>query len=524
MPINNIATVHMSLLGLCFLTGDQKDILKREWDDRIDRETALWVDLDTSSSYEQVRDAVLAAISERQGVIARNQCVMAAFLDFQQQISQELPQMLKRLQEDMDLILNRRTNAILQFGYVGIRGLSNGQAARENASLFATENTDRPASIQHRVCLVGSEFTRMTDENNWRAAAVMLDLLRRQHSIVDFLPTSPNGQANDDVGYLRYAEYDRVKYAALCAEEQRINLLRGKTGSQELFQLFEKKRNDLREYIRSRFDIAYKVHPLHPDLTVSGTIKIMSARRGRYEPYNIAARETIKAVELTGKRMEQEIREIFSQHIQNAGQELQKMFEEAKVGLELKKDEAQMKTILNVTSPGVWPRLPELAYGVSDPSRDIQTYLTNLRNCVMECCIAEYEENIRKAYLALLENGFEEEEQKLDEELAKVQNKLREIQTPEVIVRTTANGGFLPETGLTPQNVPGRQKSYVIFRGDEEMRGEMGNLAKEIIAYEMKPFANDPESRKNKPVKAVQMMVSDNSEQVLRGLINWGLT
>lgn len=238
MPINNIATVHMSLLGLCFLSGDQKDILKREWDDRIDKDTALWVELDASSGFDQMRDAVLAAISERQGVIARNQCVMAAFLDFQQKISPELPEMLKKLQESMDLILNRNTNAILQFGYVGIRGLSDGQAARENAALFAEENAKRPASIQHRVCLVGSEFTRMSDENNWRAAAVMLDLLRRQNSIVGFLPTSPNGLANDDVGYLRYAEYDSVKHSKLLIEMQRIQQLQGNTGSQELFQLF----------------------------------------------------------------------------------------------------------------------------------------------------------------------------------------------------------------------------------------------------------------------------------------------
>ena len=37
----------------------------------------------------------------------------------------------------------------------------------------------------------------------------------------------------------------------------------------------------------------------------------------------------------------------------------------------------------------------------------------------------------------------------------------------------------------------------------------------------MKPFADDPESKKRWPVKAVQMVVCDNSEQVLNGLINW---
>ena len=522
MPINNIATVHMSLLGLCFLSGDQKDILKREWDDRIDKDTALWVELDASSGFDQMRDAVLAAISERQGVIARNQCVMAAFLDFQQKISPELPEMLKKLQESMDLILNRNTNAILQFGYVGIRGLSDGQAARENAALFAEENAKRPASIQHRVCLVGSEFTRMSDENNWRAAAVMLDLLRRQNSIVGFLPTSPNGLANDDVGYLRYAEYDSVKHSKLLIEMQRIQQLQGNTGSQELFQLFGEQRNDLRAEVRSRFDITDKVFPLHPDLTVTGWINIRRATNGNYEPYNKAAESTRKALEQTAKRMEQGIREIFAQHISNAGQELQDMFEKAKVGLALKKDEAQMKTILNVTAPGAWPRVPALAYSQAGPSREIYEYLTAYRNYVAESCVAEYEDNIRKAYMALVEKGFEAEEQKLDEELSRVQNALSGMQTPQTIVRIAENGSFLPETGLTPQNVAGRQKCYVIFRGDNDMRKEMTTIAGSITTYEMKPFAHDPESMKNKPVKAVQMLVSDNSDPVLRSLINWG--
>lgn len=522
MPITKIDTVHMSLLGLCFLKDEQRDVLKKEWDDRIDTDTALWVDLDPSGSYDQVLNTILAAIQAKAGVIARNQCVMAAFLDFQQEISHELPETLKKLQETMDLVLNRTTNAILQFGYVGIRGLSNGEAARKNAALFAEENAKRPAAIQHRVCLVGSEFTRIGDENNWRAATVLLDLLRRQNSIVGFLPTSPNGISNDDVGYLRYAEYDSDAHSSLLLEQGKLQKLRGSAGEQELFQLFDKKRNDLRTLIRQRFAIGANIHPIHPGMTVTGWLHVRQAQRGRYEPYNVAAACTRDAINQTGERMKQEIEELFAQHTQNACTDLLTMFAEAKIGLELKKNKSQMYAILNITQPGNRPKLPELHYAPEGPSAEIQVYLTNMRNYILDCCIANYEKNIRDAYDTIFEKGFVEEDQRLSGELARVQYKLSVLQTPETIIQTTNLSNFLPETGLTPVGVIGRQRSYVLFRGTDELRETVQKFAAATSAFEMKPFADDPESKKSKPVKAVQMIVSDNDEQVLKGLINWG--
>ena len=521
MPITKIDTVHMSLVGLCFLKGDQRDILKREWDDRIDADTALWVELDPSDSYEQVKETVLKALQAKEGVIARKHCVMAAFLDFQQPISPELPKILNKLQETLDLVLNRTTNAILQFGYVGIRGLSNGRAARENAAIFAQENSLRPAAIQHRICLVASEFTRVGDENNWRSATVLLDLLRRQHSIVGFLPTSPNGLANDDVGYLRYAEYNKVKYANLQKERERIQKLQGAFGDKVLFDLYSDQRAGLRRMIQERFAITRNIHPVHSGMTVTGFFKIKKAQSGRLDTYNTAAGLTRDALNRTGEQMEQDIRAFFSQQIKSAREELLDMFRKAEVGLALKENKAQMYAILNVTAPSLRPRLPELNYKPEGPSDEIHSYLTHMRNYVTDCCIAEYEEQIRAAYDALLQAGFEEEEQQLSKELSQVDTRLAEQQTPKVILSMVQNDEFLPETGLAPKNVDGRQRGYVTYRGDEETRNEIAAHAGSVTAYEMKPFADDPESKKYWPVKAVQMVVCDSDEQVLKGLINW---
>lgn len=521
MPITKIDTVHMSLLGLCFLKDDQRDILKKEWDDRIDADTALWVELDPSSSYEQVKNTVLEAIQKKHGVIAKNQCVMAAFLDFQQQIPPELPKILKKLQETMDLVLNRTTNAILQFGYIGIRGLSNGRAARENAALFAQENAQRPAAIQHRICLVASEYTRVGDENNWRAATVLLDLLRRQHSIVGFLPTSPNGLANDDVGYLRYAEYNKVSHATLLKERERIRKLQGPYGDKALFDLYSEKRSALRAKIRERFTVTANIHPVHPGMTVTGYFKIRKAQSGKLDTYNTAASLTRDALNRTAEQMEQDIRAFFSQQILSAREELLDMFRSAEVGLELKSSKAQMYAILNVTAPSIRPRLPELNYKPEGPSEEIYSYLTHMRTYITDCCIAEYEEQIRAAYDALVQAGFVEEEQRLSKELSQTDTRLAELHTPKAILSMVQSDDFLPETGLTPKNVDGRQRGYVTYRGDEETRNEIAADAGSVTAYEMKPFADDPESKKRWPVKAVQMVVCDNSEQVLNGLINW---
>ena len=197
------------------------------------------------------------------------------------------------------------------------------------------------------------------------------------------------------------------------------------------------------------------------------------------------------------------------------------MFRTADVGLALKENKVQMYTILNVTTPSLRPRLPELNYKPEGPSEEIYSYLTHMRDYITDCCIVEYEEQIRAAYDALLQAGFEEEEQQLSKELSQVDTGLAEQQTPKAILSMVQNDEFLPETGLAPKIVDGRQRGYVTYRGDEETRNEIAAHAGSVTAYEMKPFADDPDSKKYWPVKAVQMVVCDSDENVLKGLINW---
>lgn len=523
MPISNIMTVHMSVLGLCFLKDRQKELLKTEWKDRFGGRTSLWVDLDINSSFEQIRDALLTALRERNGLHIQHECVMAVFLDMQETIPEHLPETLKKIQETLDLVLNKSTVAVLQFGYVGVRGLSDGKIVRENAAILSEANAKRPAAIQHRVCLVGSDFTRSGDENNWRAVALFLDILRRQNTIVGFLPVSPNGQSNDDIGYLRYAEYDKVRYLNCKKREERIRQLLGRSGNDDLFRLYESKRTELRQIVQQRFVIEENMQPLHPDLIVVGGIRRRKAERGNYAPYNHAAEQTRNAVLLTAKRMEAEIRKLFEPHIRNAEEELLSMFADAKVGLELKKDRGEMNAILSVTRAGGLPALPLLSYSDKGVSEPIRTYLTQMRSYVTDSCMEEYENSIRAAYEKIMEKGFAKEEQELAREMQDITDTLRDLQTPETIICAIQNGGYLPETGLAPGNVEGRQKSYMLVRGEEVRRrveNVIGNGATQI--YELIPTADDAQSIQDMPAKAVQMIVSDCCEYVLQGMINWG--
>lgn len=521
MPIISISTIQTSLLGLCFMKGTQRDNLKKEWDDRIDARAALWVELDVDSSYETIQESILSAIQQQQGALPNKEYILAAFLDFQEQIPADLLESLNKIQQLLGLVLNRRTIAVMQFGYVGTIGLSRGKMARENAAMFANANASRPAALLHRLCLVGTEFTKIGEESNWRAVMLFLDLIRRQNSLVDFLPTGPDGVPNDDVAYLRYSEYDKKKTAALELEKERITLLKGTQGDQELFTLYEERRSEMRRIVKDRFAIARNVHPIHPGMNVTGFLKIRSAQHGNNAAYNDAAEKTKTAVYQTAQRMEQEIKQIFAGYIQNAQQDLANMLEKAKVGLQLKKDAAHMRNILNLTQGSDRPMLPMLFYNPAGPSEEIYEYLIKVRNYVTDACVAEYENKIRAAYEALVEKGFEEEEQLLDAELTAVQEKLRHLQIPQTIVETIRNNGFLPETGLIPNGVSGKQKGYVIFRGDVDTTNLMNTIAGSMAVYKMNALADDPESVKNIPVKAVQMTVCDNSDQVLKDLINW---
>lgn len=523
MPISNIMTVHMSVLGLCFLKGRQKELLKTEWKDRFGGRTSLWVDLEVDSSFEQIRDAVLTSIREREGMYIQQECVMAVFLDLQEAVPEHLPETLKRIQETLDLVLNRSTVAVLQFGYVGIRGLSDGKIVRENTAMLSGENAKRPAAIQYRVCLVGSDFSRSGDENNWRAVALFLDILRRQNSIVGFLPVSPNGQSNDDIGYLRYAEYNKIRYQDCKRREEKIRQLLGKGGNEELFRLYENRRNELRKTVQQRYVIEENMHPQHPDLIVTGMLSVTRAKKGKHKPYNEAAERTRNAVLLTAKRMESEIKKLFAPYILNAEEELLSMFETAKVGLELKKDRGEMNAILSVTRAGGLPALPLLPYSEAGVSGSICTYLKQMRSYVTDSCLEEYENSIRSAYDRILEKGFADEEQRLAREMQNITDTMRNLQTPEKIIVAIQNGSYLPETGLAPGNVEGRQKSYMLIRGEEVRRKVESMISSGTTQiYELMQTADDAQSIQDMPAKAVQMMVSDCSEYVLQGMINWG--
>ena len=509
MPVTNNSTIHNKMFAICCLEKAERERVKKLWDARFAGDTAFWIEAEPQSSSFVMAQALCEKIQER-GIYSMNgvPCILTIILDLRQPVSQEFKDELWKVSRVLTTALQCNVQTVLEFGFVGRQGFSSAEVQRNNAKEIVKKNAEMPEVIQHRLCLVGTPALAADGGNSWKAVVVHLDTLRRMISPGDLLPRA-GGTANDDIGFLRYGEYNKKEYDSLVKRRSELEDLCGQGGKDRLQDLLNKKREGLKSNIEERFQIRGMLQPQNPDMVVPdgfmGTTK-KAAKKGKHQPFNAARQATRTAVMLTAQRLRDEILAAYDAEVKAADKTLKNLLEEAKVGLKLRMDTAAIGLILagDVLHVNV-PHNPDLEYKEEGYVQEINNYLTQAKAYAISEGVRKFNAEIEAAYSRISTDAMMQELIEKEAELVKVQNKVNAMGTAEQFCSKYAFHSNPPESDFNPIAATGEGTKYLILRGNAMRAAANASTNGTIIPiYEINELGGGIQVLDDAPVKTIQ--------------------
>lgn len=406
--ITNIARM---VFGVNYLGANSGDDVEALWHSRFAAREAYLLNADPQENPKAIFQRFRQQLIDRgQEKMTGKNCILVFFVDYTAPLHDMTAAAVWNLRNVFTQVLGTQIDTVIQFAYVGEKGLDETAVQRANIQKALEHNNAKGVYENYRLCLVGKSALQARGGSHWKSVIVFLDLLRRCGNLQNYLPMVGNlGQNN--VSFLRYGEFSENSYGDLVAEQKRLEALLANGNSNKLRSLVEAKRNHMVEYIESHYHVDGSLHPQHPDMIVTDpsgfvmpwrTDTRKAAREGRNPTYNNAQQRTRSAVELTGERMRKEIEAYFDDQSAAAGNDLQKFFRDADVGIKLKMNTVEMKSVLYLPpypDPGIMPSLT-LSYSDQGAAGEIGNYLTYIRSS----CLF----NGLKKYTSALQSAFEE--------------------------------------------------------------------------------------------------------------------
>ena len=427
----DISNVRRKLFGVSFLKDETNRARVEElWQTRFSPKNTFWLSAGQADTVETVVNRFVELI-EGQNIteLFGEACILAFFVDCTEALSPGVMDVLKRLAPSMEAVMGCEIHAELQFCYMGKLGLGSRQEQRENLRQAVEFNSGKASGSYHRLCVVATPTLGAASTNNWKAAMVYVDMLRRSDSLQDLIPSPGYGNDNECVGYLKYEEYDEIAHGRLTNEKKRLERLLGSGGSDELRDLLEKKRDELIQTVNERFVIDPSLQPQHTDMIVpEGGIfnnPRAKAARGKYEPYKLAQSSTRSAVAETGVRLRADIAAVFRADIENASGLLEEYLRAAEVGNETKRDRALMHSTLNL--PGIATGEPMevvLPYSEMGCALEISNYLDYMKQAAISEGVRNLSSALVRAYDDITEETLDQEKADLTDQLEDVKQEL----------------------------------------------------------------------------------------------------
>lgn len=402
----DITNVNKMIFGVNYLGANGGEDVKRLWNSRFASQEAYLIDADLRQNPKELFLQFRQQLQERgQNNMAGVNCLLVFFVDYTAEVNECAIWGLKSVFSN---VLHCQMDAVLQFAYVGEPGLDETVIQRANIRKALEKNNEKDVYENYRLCLVGKSVLRGDSGSHWKAVIVFLDLLRRCTSLQNYLPIAGDLGKND-LCFLRYGEYNEVSYQQLVKEVKRLEELLNNSSSTALRALVEKKRNDMVSFVETSYNVNGAMHPQHPDMIVEPRRRIFerdqqeAARRGKNEAYNNAQQRTRAAVELTGEWLRKEIEAYFDNQIGGAEETLQQLFRDASVGIKMKLQPVEMKSVLYLPAypdPGIIPPL-SLRYSEQGVAGEIGAYLTYIRNNGICNGLQKYSAALQSAYEAI---------------------------------------------------------------------------------------------------------------------------
>lgn len=519
MPIN-ISSVQCKLIGISCLSGDERQKVQKEWESRLSGYDSLWVDAKQNQTALDLIKNITELAREKEFEIMGGQSVLVSvFLDLTKSPDEALLKEIVAVPKELSRILGCVVPLTLEFGYLAMFAFGDREALKANIRKVVDINI-QDKTRRKQLCFVGTSPAWNQDEDVcWKPVMVCLDLLRRNSSPAAMVPVEGLDACNN-IGFLRYGEYDEDRLHRLHAEKERTECALGDDGSlafmSELSAALEKIENDVVE----KYPVDGKNQPIHPEMFPKGFIETMKAKKGQ-PPFATARTCTLQALKATADSLKHSIFDDYRKQIASAPDYLKKFIENSRMGIGLESDRKKMEELLAPQPLNVMePLYPALNYNESGYEMEMDSYLKNVRRFAGAKCRYDFAKALLEAYRQIPDEEYIRRKEKLQKENTTVRNQISRLSTREDLIGKITAGDVLPKTAFTVTLAAGHSAYWALTR-DMEIGMELDKATAGLMAtaYYIDPKFGGLNVRDNAPLKALQLLQFNCNEAILENLI-----
>lgn len=515
----DISIAQCKLVGISCLEGSERDRTKQEWEERFLEHEAFWLDAQEGQKAVALAKRITAVMSEHEIVtLADETVVLAVFLDLTKAPNVELLREITKLPAVLTK-LGCLAPIVLEFGFLDDVAFGDAEALKENVRNVVAVNCEDQNIRKQLVLVAASPYGQSQDDVCWKSVMVALDILRRDSAPASMIPVD-GANPNDNVGFLRYGEYDEQKLQTLQAEQNRLQIKLGNGGTMEFKNVLNMALGEIEKEINDRYVVEGNCQPLHPGMKVEGYFARRAAEHGR-EPFASARNSTWNALDMTAKNLKKMILDAYRQKIEGAPGDLKKYIEQADIGIMLESDSAAMLGMLDPGAVGMSePMTPNLAFKESGYTSEIDGYLKDMRRYCAAKVRYEYMVGLRDAYKAVDQSEYTKRQAALAKELKNTGYRISKVTDKKTLVNLIANGGNLPQANIHITLGGGNSACWALCR-DKADYGDMSAACTGalVTVYYIDAKFGGLKLLDNAPIKAVQLLQFHCSEERLTNLI-----
>lgn len=519
MP-SNISIAQCKMIAISCLQGRERERVMQEWNERFQEREAFWLDAQAGQKAGEMVKAI-ADMVRAQGITALNgqTLVMAVFLDLTREPDEALLGEIVKVPQRLTSALGCMVPLTLEFGYLAVKAFGDADSLKANVQKTVDINCQNP-NQRKQLCLVAvSPLWQQDEDVSWKAVMVCLDLLRRNTAPATMVPVEGATPCNN-VGFLRYGEFDQDRRRRLLAEKERLDHALSSNGAIEFKGVVSMALGKIESDVVARYAVDGNSHPIHPGMYPEGFFDKRKAARGQ-EPFASARNSTWHALDMTGKQLKETILESYREQIGNAAVYLGQYIKEAGIGIDLESDQKQMLALLEPEPIGMAePMTPNLAYMETGYASVIDDYLKSVRRYAGAKARYEFAKALKEAYLQIPVESYNQRKADLQQKRKNVNEKLNMLMTQQQLINMVAMGSELPGSAFSITRAVGTSAYWAVCRdlqiGEAMDKALMGTMA---TGFFIDATYGGLKLLDNAPLKAVQLLQFNCNDACLEDLI-----
>lgn len=505
----NINNVSCKLIGISCLEDDIRTRVQRAWDNRFQKHNTFWVDIDKKDQTVNIARKIALTMAQHGIEMQLGQTVvLAVFMDLTKNPDPNLLDEIAELPDKLNRALGCNVPVTLTFADLGEMAFAENQGQLRSYVATVVDGHKRFPDTRKQLVLVAKPPLALEEnDKSWKAVMVLLDVLRRTTDPAGMLPVAGGDDPNNDVGFLRYGEYDEVETTKLNTELASIEVALGNGGETELHEILLNKLSLIDEEIRSGWEVDGNLQPIHPGMIVEGRLARSRARKGRNAQFEEARNATWTAIEATGRHMREDIRAAYAPLIQKAEILLDTYIQQAGVGVELEENTVKMQTALSVpVSRPASPEDPVLAYSENGYANEIGCYLQATRENASYEVKRKFVDAILAAYNNRPKDMYINKKRILKERKDEINRQLSKLMKLQELIDKSAQGRLLPETSFNPGLGGGNQCRFMLCR-KYDAEADAACLVTATNVFFIDSVHGGLKYLDNAPVKSIQLLM-----------------